>query len=264
MDLQQLLALYDEEERIKVEFPNQRREPSAKIIRHVSLEPAVSAQRGFVIYSRLDESSVEQAIQDQVDYYRGLGGGFEWKVFDHDTPGDLRERLAAHGFEVDEAEAIMVLELDQAPLLLLAPVTHDLRRITDPALVDDVLSVQNEVWQDSHEDLGDHLRRMLSDYPSMTSVYAVYADGRPVASAWLYFDGRSPFASLWGGSTLPAYRKQGIYTALLAVRVQEAIAKGALFLTIDASAMSRPIVARFGFRQIATAYACTWSPESPD
>lgn len=263
MNLEELLALYDQEERINVEFPDQRREPAGSVIRHVMLEPKKAARRGFVIYSRLDETNVEQAIDEQVDCFRRLGGGFEWKVYDHDTPADLRERLAAHGFEVEEAEAIMVLELAEAPLLLLAPVIHDIRRITDPAQIDDVLSVQNQVWQDSHADLGDHLRRMLSDYPAMMSVYAVYADGKPVASAWLYFDGRSPFASLWGGSTLPAYRKQGIYTALLAVRVQEAIDKGARFLTIDASPMSRPIVERFGFRRIATAYACTWNVSSP-
>ncbi len=68
-----------------------------------------------------------------------------------------------------------------------------------------------------------------------------------MASARLFYDGRSPFASLWGGSTLASHRKRGFYTALLAVRVQEAIRRGARYLTIDASPMSRPIVARFGF-----------------
>ncbi|MCB0228061.1 MAG: GNAT family N-acetyltransferase, partial [Anaerolineae bacterium] len=77
---------------------------------------------------------------------------------------------------------------------------------------------------------------------------------------WLYIDQGRPFASLWGGSTLAGYRKQGYYTALLAVRLQEAIQRGARFLTIDASPMSRPIVQRFGFRQITTACDYTWEP----
>jgi predicted acetyltransferase len=83
-----------------------------------------------------------------------------------------------------------------------------------------------------------------------------------VASARLYHDSRSPFASLWGGSTVATHRKQGFYTALLAVRVQEAIRRGARYLTIDASPMSRPIVARFGFMHLTTAYACNWSAEA--
>lgn len=263
MDLQQLLALYDLEERIKVEFPDQRREETPTVIRHVSLDPSESARCGFLLYSQLSEATVEPAIQEQVAYFSKLGCGFEWKVYQHDWPADLRHRLAAHGFEVDEPEAIMALELDEAPPLLLAPVSHDVRRIVDPAQIDLVIGVQDEVWGKKHEDLAAHLRRTLRDHSTTLAVYTAFADDRPVSSAWLYFDGRSPFASLWGGSTLAAYRKQGFYTALLAVRVQEAIRRGARFLTIDASPMSRPIVERFGFRQITTAYACTWGVRSP-
>jgi hypothetical protein len=42
------------------------------------------------------------------------------------------------------------------------------------------------------------------------------------------------------------------------VRVQEAIHRGAHYLTIDANAMSQPIVARFGFMHLTTAWACNW------
>ena len=51
---------------------------------------------------------------------------------------------------------------------------------------------------------------------------------------------------------------QGFYTALLAVRVQEAIARGRRYLTIDASPMSRPIVERFGFVRLAESTPCIW------
>ena len=258
MDQQSLLALYDQEERINVEYSDQRREQTGTVIRHVSLHAEEAAPRGFVLYSRLTEANVEQAIQEQLDYFGGLGASFGWKSYDHDTPADLRDRLAAHGFVVDEAEAIMVLELDQAPPELLAPVTQDVHRITDPGLVDSVVAVQDEALEGTRVDLASHLRRTLTDHPELLSVHAIYADGRPVSSAWLRFDARSPFASLWGGSTLAAYRKRGFYTALLAVRVQEAIRRGARFLSIDASPMSRPIVERFGFRLITTAYDCNW------
>ena len=68
------------------------------------------------------------------------------------------------------------------------------------------------------------------------------------------------FAGLWGGSTLAAYRGRGLYTALLAARVREARARGVPYLTIDAGAMSRPIVARHGFEVITYATACEWRP----
>jgi hypothetical protein len=65
---------------------------------------------------------------------------------------------------------------------------------------------------------------------------------------------------MWGGSTLEAYRKQGLYTALVAVRVQKAIRCGFDFLTIDAGSMSKPIVARQGFQLLTTAYECNLKP----
>jgi predicted acetyltransferase len=116
------------------------------------------------------------------------------------------------------------------------------------------------VWQREHTGLAGHLRDTMIQYPAMISVYAAYDDNLLVASAWLYHDGRSPFASLWGGSTLASHRGQGFYKALVAVRVQEAIRRGAAFVTIDASPMSQSIVAGFGFVDLTTAYACNWRP----
>ncbi|EQD40871.1 GCN5-related N-acetyltransferase, partial [mine drainage metagenome] len=58
-----------------------------------------------------------------------------------------------------------------------------------------------------------------------------------------------------GGATVPDYRGRGLYTALLAVRLQEAKRRGARFLTIDAGPMSRPIVEKYGFRLLTFAQA---------
>jgi predicted acetyltransferase len=81
---------------------------------------------------------------------------------------------------------------------------------------------------------------------------------QPVSAAWIYFPNHSQFASLWGGSTLDGFRKQGFYTALLAVRAQEAKSRQVKFLTVDASPMSRPILEKLGFEMIAYSYACKW------
>ena len=260
MTLSDLLALYDQEERLYAEFPYLRREAFPWGVRHVAVEGAPGPRDGVVLYSRLTEQNVELVIDDQVAYFASLDFSFEWKVYAHDTPPDLRERLAGRGFQIEEAEAIMVLDLEQAPPLLLAPVTHDVRRIVDPEQVAPALAVQAEVWQEDRDDLARYLSVTLCEAPDSLAMYAAYAGDRIVSSAWLFFRPPSRFASLWGGSTLAEYRKRGYYTALLATRVQEAIRRGARFLTIDASPMSRPIVEKTGFRQITTAFACHWQP----
>jgi hypothetical protein len=96
------------------------------------------------------------------------------------------------------------------------------------------------------------------------SVYVAYIDELPVSAAWIYFPKNSQFASLWGGSTVSGFRKQGLYTALLAVRVQEAKARQVRYLTVDASDMSRPILEKFGFEMIAYSYPCKWKLKSQE
>jgi GNAT superfamily N-acetyltransferase len=256
METAEILALYDREERMEVEFPGVRREVLPEVVRFV----APSAHGNFVLYSRVDEGNVERVIQEQVEYFRSLGLPFEWKVYDYDRPADLRERLLAHGFETEEPEAIMVLDLQDVPVALLEPVTADVRRLTRREELEDVIEIEKQVWGEEfdwiREQLGADLER-----PGYLSVYVAYVEGQPACSGWTYYTPDGHFASLWGGSTLEAYRKRGLYTAVLAVRVQEAIERGYRFLTIDASEMSRPIVSRHGFRLLAWAYACKWKPE---
>lgn len=263
-DARELLQLYDLEERIRAEFPDMRREETVGVVRHVPLAPRTGFRGGIVSYSRLDEDNASEVIDEQVRFFAAMGAEFEWKVYAHDRPPDLRQRLAARGFEIDEGEAIMALDLAAAPPDLLAPVSHDIHLLDDPDQLDDVIAVQRAVWQREHTGLSGYLRDTMIGHPERMAAYVAYEDGLPVAAAWLTHDGRSPFASLWGGSTVTSHRGQGFYVALLAVRVQESIRRGARYLTIDASAMSQPIVARFGFVHLTTAWACNWRAVNGD
>jgi len=76
------------------------------------------------------------------------------------------------------------------------------------------------------------------------------------------------FAGLIQAATLPAYRGRGLYTALVAIRVQEAGQRGIRFLDADSSPMSRPILEKLGFRRLTQAHPCAWhvkhsSPSAP-
>lgn len=258
MTPEQILALFDQQQRIDIEFPGTVKETLQKVVRFLRPPPQLS----FVQYSRLDAENAGAVIDEQVAYFRQAGRPFTWKAYSHDSPSDLRERLIAHGFEPDDPGALMALDLQEAPAPLLSPVTADLRPITSREGLPVVAQVLHETYGGSFEGvvkrLGDHL-----EIPGYLSVYAAYAAGRPVSVGWIYFHPRSQFADLWGGATVPAYRNQGLYTALLAARLQEALQRGYRFLTIDAGDMSRPIVARHGFRLLAHSYACDWPLEKP-
>ncbi len=232
-----------------------RREVTPEVVRHVDTS---SLGEGIITYSQLSGVDVSNAIREQIDYFEAIVQDFEWKVFDYDRPLDLKRRLEAFGFKVGDAEAIMVLDLEHAPEALWYPVTHDVRRITDDGRLDHVQAIEEQVWDEDFSWIDDHLRCLLTEHTERVSVYIAYVNGQPASAAWAFFPEQSRYTSLWGGATIDAFRGQGLYTALLAVRAQEAKARGVRYLTVDASPMSRPILERFGFELLASSHPCKW------
>ena len=259
LSIAQLLAIFDQEQRQEVQFFGVQREVTPHVVRFVPRRDLAGGS-GVVVYSCLSAENADEVIREQVAYFEGLGCDLEWKAYDHDTPADLLARLTVHGFEPGEPEAIVVLDLEEAPALLWQAVVHDVRRIEDPAGIEEVIAVQAQVWEE--KDLpfwvAEHLRQELVQHDELTSVYVAYADGLPASAAWVRFHPPSRFASLWGGSTVPGQRRRGLYTALLATRAQEARRRGVRFLTVDASPMSQPILEKLGFRCISYAHGYLW------
>lgn len=255
MTIDQLRKIYDQDQRIDVVYPNMRREVLPGLVRQVNLHPGGG---GAILYANLGDDAIEQAIREQVAYFEGIGQDFEWKWYDYDSPPDLAERLAAHGFELDDLEAIMVLSLADAPPRLLSPVAVRMERLTDAAQFALPRQIEEAVWHSDHGPLMDELAGILQDSPEQISMYVAYADETPAACAWAFFPRDSRFVSLWGGSTLPEYRGRGLYTALLAVRVQEALRRSREFATVDASPMSRPILEKQGFQLLGYSRPAKW------
>lgn len=261
MNKSQIIALYEQDQRKDLEYPNTRREITPKMVRHVN---ASDIGGGFITYSHLNEADADDMIREQVKYFESIGQDFEWKLYDYDQPSDLRERLGSYGFIIEETEAIMVLALEDAPEILWKPIRHNVQQIMDPEKLVDIQSVEQQVWDEDYSwvirFLGDALRK----YPEQMSMYVAYINEKPASAAWIYFSEHSQFASLWGGSTVSEFRHQGLYTALLAVRAQEARARQVKYLTVDASPMSRPILEKIGFEMIAYSYPCKWNHKSKE
>lgn len=258
MKIEEIRAQYDREQRRDIVWPDAVRTALPHVVRHVTRD----GKQGFVLYSDLDSANADVEIAAQLDFFRAQGIPFEWKLFSHDRPADLRLRLAQQGIKTDEEEAIMVLDLDAGPPLLARQPTADVRRLTAPADLLLVAAIEEEIWERSFADQTERLRVDMTNAPETVAVYLAYVAGAPVAAGWTYFHAGTGFASIWGGSTLPEYRGQGLYSALLAARARDARERSYRFLTVDAGPMSKPILARHGFVEIAVAYPCEWTPES--
>jgi len=251
MNSQEILALYDQQQRIEIEYPGTCKEVLPGIVRFTRPAPGGN----FILYTHLDEDNVDDEIQKQIAYFSQFDQPFEWDVYDHDTPANLLSRLVASGFQPDEPGAVMALDLQDAPPTLLEPVKADIRQITNSNQLDDVMRVEEQVWGKNFDWLKKRMEGHL-EIPGYLNIYMAYVNNQSACAGWVYFHPKSQFADLYGGSTVVEYRQRGLYTAVLARRVQDAIQRGYRFLTINASPMSHPIVARHGFKLLTYSHDC--------
>jgi GNAT superfamily N-acetyltransferase len=242
-----LLKLYDREEREHAAIVGMRREEAPELVRQVDLVGTSST----VLYSKMAAEDLDRVIEREAAYFAALGHDLEWKAYAHDAPSDLVERLRAHGFACDEREAIVVLDVDHAPTSLLEP-PLGVRRVKKPEDLRALMSI----FKPHRPDAADRLIGQMREAPAELSVYVAEVDGQTASCGWVRFPVGTSFASLWGGSTLPQFRKRGAYTRLVAARVQEARQRGFRYVTVDAGAMSRPILEKRGFRVLTWATAC--------
>jgi GNAT superfamily N-acetyltransferase len=125
-----------------------------------------------------------------------------------------------------------------------------------------IAGLESEVWGEDLSWMGEELIARRASDPGEVMFFTVTDDatGQAVSAAWTVFYPGTDFAYLAGGSTLDAWRRQGIYRALVAVRAQRAAARGTRFVMVDASDDSAPILRRLGFRAVTTTTPYVWTP----
>ncbi len=252
--LAEWLRLYDQEQHIAVTYHGMRREALPHLVRHIDTAFAY----GVVLYAVLTPETADSVIAEQIAYFKDLGYALEWKLYEHDQPSDIAERLDNHGFAIGEPETVMAFDLADFPSAWEQPAPH-IRRLANERDIEDATRILDAIWEENLDDLRAELIQTSREAPDQLSIYAAYEDGIPVSVAWARFPPQNRWVSLWGGSTLSAYRGRGHYRALVAARATEALRRRKRFLTIDASHLSRPILEKLGFVCLTTAYECLYT-----
>jgi len=225
--------------------------------------PRVTRMRGLVVdwhnitFSALTSDDAEEVIAAEAAHYRSLGRTVEWTAYAHDGPPDLRDRLARHGFEIGPREAVMVLDAESRPAWVDEPSPHRVERVATSERLACFRHVAEGVFGGSHETIVQELAAALEQATDEHVGYLAFESGRAAAVARMYTrPERSCFAGLYGGGTLPAYRRRGVYRALVAQRVREALAMGVRYMRVDALPTSQPILERLGFCELTQAWPC--------
>ena len=171
-------------------------------------------------------------VEPLVARMRELPGHVEWKYYSHDGP-ELRERLLAAGLEPDDEETVVVAEAASIP-----PPPADVELREEPQVF---AELARQVFGRDHGGL-----------PRSAVAVVAYVDGQPVSGGRVDLDPEVEFAGLFGGVTLPEFRRRGLYRATVARRAEIAREAGYRWLYVDALPTSRPILERNGFVAMTT------------
>ena len=233
-------------ERQTVVYPGMTRVSDEGLIRDLSAD----GKSGEIAYSSCSEREVEGRIQHQIHAARRAGYELEWKVYGHDQPPWLGERLTAAGFEAGDREAFMVLLASIESLKRFGDISGDIRRVTNTDGLRDYQSVREEVSGSSCDKEIEGYGFLLENHSNHLSVYVAYVDDEPAACGRVYFHERSRFAALYGGQTRERFRKRGLFTQMVAIRLREALSRGIVNVCVDALPTSEPILHKRGFEAV--------------
>ncbi len=255
MNIVNVMREYNEFERKLINSFNGVKESDSNLTKFVSKDRHGS----YISFFSFDESLSESIVKEQLTYFNKRNLCFEWKTYSTDKPSNIGEVLLANGFEQEDSESFMVLDLSKVAI---DPFDESqITEVSDSKGIRDAIRVQEQVWGGDFEWQYNYLMNLKEHSPDSVSIYVVYVNDQPVTSAWLTFNGSSPFAGIWGGSTVKEFRGNGYYSLLLNKRIAEAKFRGVKYLIIDASDMSKPIVSKRGFEVVATTTGYT-SPNS--
>jgi len=176
---------------------------------------------------RPDDGEVEPLVARM----REVEGHVEWKYYSHDGP-ELREQLLVAGLEPEGEETVVVAEAASIP-----PPPED---------------VEIRIVSEEFVDLAADVFGSRFDLPEKAVAVVAVVDGQAVSGGRVDLEEDTEFAGLFGGVTLPEFRRRGLYRATVAKRAELAREGGYRWLYSDALPTSRPILERLGFVAITT------------
>jgi hypothetical protein len=202
----------------------------------------------MVLWSDLDDLNADGIIAREIDRFTGLGE-WEWKLYSYDQPADLADRLLSAGFVPEPRETVLIGAVSELPLDTQPPPGVTLELVQDERGVADLMAVHREAFGDN-PGYSDWLIRELR--AGRTQAVVAKAGERPISAGRIDYYRSAEFAGLYGGGTVPEWRRRGVFRSIVARRTALAAARGCRYLQVDASDASRPILERLGFTAVAT------------
>jgi hypothetical protein len=181
-----------------------------------------------------------------------------WWVGPSATPGDLVDRLRAHGlrpadgghWEPHATSMALAAEPPPGPPDVVARRVETLEEFRLANRIGGRAFGVPEAEQDEWDAIAE--QRFAAERAGHSArAYLGFVDGEAVAVARGLVEADAPAMLLIGGGVVAEARGRGVYRALIRARWDDACAEGKRALVTQAGAMSRPILERLGFEPVA-------------
>jgi hypothetical protein len=216
------------------------------------IHPKPDPHRNLVQRLRVAPDQVEALVAEVHALFRARGRtAITWETGPSTEPADLHDRLLALGMVPDDEPEVAGMVLSHAPSETAPDVT--VKRAESFADFSAHATILRRCFAPGQPDpteaeLAVDFERRRGREPHLIR-YLAFADGRAIAAAdAVLVDGG---VVLCGGATLPEARGKGAYRALVEARWHAAVARGTPVLVVQAGAMSKPILERLGFEEVA-------------
>lgn len=200
---------------------------------------------------RLTPESVAETIEEVHGILRERGRfACTWEIGSSATPSDLRERLYARGMVDDgdpDVAAMLLAEPPPPP-----PPGVEVRPVRNADEYIEAKRVAHAAFGMPDEpDKADWWRAGYEEQEALGigRTFVALIGGRIVAHGTSTYTEHG--VTLNGGATAPEARGRGAYRALVRARWDDAVERGTPVLVTQAGAMSRPILERIGFVEVA-------------
>ena len=201
--------------------------------------------------AQLSADEVDTAIEQVIAWFHERGEDTPaWWFNGRPQPPDLRERLEAHGFELDYTAPGMAIDLKSIPVAPSFPDDFTIRPALDQKTLDDWAAVLSETYNFSRTRGRQWVEATLALDPENAPwrLYVGYWNGQPVATNML-FNGAG-VVGLYCIGTIPEARGKGFGGAVTLKPLLDTRAEGYRYGVLFASEEGFPMYRRLGFHEV--------------
>lgn len=196
--------------------------------------------------SILADDEADAVIDATLAEYRRLGLRFRWRIDDTSRPLDLAARLERRGLVCHPGVGVVRDTAGDPPP---APPGVTVEEVGLDG-IEGYSRVMAEGWEQPVAPLAAYHRYTLGDPARRQRHVLARVDGVPAGTAAMFVLDRS--VMLQGGVVLPAFRRRGVYAAMVHARIAIARALGrTLAISHARGDTSAPILAALGFTAVA-------------